>query len=158
MIDSGLLNPPLPSGLAKRSQHFPSFANNKYLQMLLEAITHDICTIEWEKIQPSIDNLTQGKKITLQELKSLPDCIIKPSDKGGNVVLWQEKQYLEEVFRQLNDPSCYESWNNNPFPNLVREINNHLTRAHEVGLLTNKEFLFLKVEDFNIPTFYITPK
>lgn len=73
-------------------------------------------------------------------------------------MLWQEKQYLEEVFRQLNNPSCYERWPNNPFPDLVKEINYRLCRAHEVGRLTNKEFLFLKVEDVNIPNFYVTPK
>lgn len=48
-IDSDILDPPLPSGLAHKSQRFPSFANNKYLQMFLEAITEDIRTKEWEK-------------------------------------------------------------------------------------------------------------
>lgn len=46
-----------------------------------------------------MDNLMQSERTALQELKTLPNCIIKPSDKGVNAVLWPENQYLEEVYR-----------------------------------------------------------
>lgn len=84
--------------------------------MFQEAITKDLRFIDWELIHPIVEYQmntripTPDERKTLQELKELPECVIKPSDKGGNVVLWQEKNYLEEVYRQLNDPSCYEKW------------------------------------------------
>lgn len=40
----------------------------------------------------------------------------------------------------------------------MNEINYRLGKAYEVGLLSQKEFTFLKVEEFNILTFYVTPK
>lgn len=41
-IDSAILDSPPKSDLANKSQRFPSFSNNKYLQMFLEATTEDI--------------------------------------------------------------------------------------------------------------------
>ena len=117
-IDSDILDPPPPSGLANKSQRFPNFSNNKYLQMFLEAITEDIRSIKWDKIEPMVDNLSQSERKTLQELKELSNCIIKPSDKSGNVVLWPENEYLEEINRQLNDDKCYENGRTTPFPTL----------------------------------------
>lgn len=109
-VNSDLLDPPLSSGLANTSELFPSFGTNRHLQMFVEAITQDLRSIDWEQIQPIKDNLTPGKCRALQDLKDLPECIIKPSDKGGNVVLWHERDYLEEVIRHLNDLVCYEKW------------------------------------------------
>lgn len=76
-IDSDLLDPPPQSGLSNKSKKFPIFGNNRYLQMFLEAITHDLRSIDWEHIQPTKDNLTPGEHRALQDLKELRNCTIK---------------------------------------------------------------------------------
>lgn len=88
------------------------------------------------------DNLTPGEWKALDE----PNCITKPRDKGGNVVLWQEQEYLNDVYRQLNDQLYYEGCARNPFPELVDEINYCISRAFKVGLLKKKEYAYLKGE------------
>lgn len=51
-----------------------------------------------------------------------------------------------------------KKWPKNQFPDLVTEINYCINRAFKVGLLTRKEVEYLRVEDYNIHTFYVTPK
>ena len=36
---------------------------------------------------------------------------IKPSDKGGSVVLWDNVIYCTAAMKQLNDRDCYETSN-----------------------------------------------
>lgn len=69
--------------LLSKSKLLSSFRTNRYLLMSLEATTYDLCSIEQEQIPASSDNLTQGEHIALQELKELPECIIKPSYRGS---------------------------------------------------------------------------
>lgn len=74
------------------------------------------------------------------------------------MVLWKEQAYLDEIDRQRLDSSCYEKCPRNPFLDLVDGIIYCLSRAFEVGLLIKREYEYLKVNEYNIPTFYITPK
>lgn len=41
--------------------------------------------VRWDSIPR--DNLSSGERSALRELSEAPNLIIKPSDKGGNVVL-----------------------------------------------------------------------
>jgi hypothetical protein len=53
-------------------------------------------------------NLTPGDFKAIDELKKLEDqIVIKPSDKGTNVVIMQRDDYEKEARRQLNNPSFY---------------------------------------------------
>lgn len=54
-------------------------------------------------------------------------------------------------------PVATKNGQKNQFPDLVREVNYRICRAQEIGLLIRKESEFLRVGDYNIPTFYITP-
>lgn len=69
-----------------------------------------------------------------------------------------KEMYEKEVRHLLADGLTYKKLDFNPFPQLVSLINEKLFFVFEVYLLTKKEFGYLRVENFNIPTFYIIPK
>lgn len=67
--------------------------------------------------------MTHVKRCALKELKEMKNIVIKKSDKEGNVVLMNENHYEKEARRLLNDRSTYRRLDYNPFPEVVRELN-----------------------------------
>ena len=51
-------------------------------------------------------NLTPEEFRALSNLQQRDDIVIKPADKGGAVV-WDRNLYIEEAYRQLNNPTYY---------------------------------------------------
>lgn len=101
--------------------------------------------------------MTVGERAALNDLKR-QNIVIKKSDKGDNVVLLNQQDYEKEAKRLLNDQTTYEKLDSNPFPALVLELNRKLMDAKNEGLLTNREYQHLLLQEFNLPTFYIIPK
>lgn len=95
----------------------------------------------------TVDNLSSDELHALKELQDAERLVIKPSDKGGNVVLLSTNKYEKKV-----------RLDSNAFPQLVGLINDELQWAFEVDLLSKKELNYLKVGELNIPRFYIIPK
>ena len=55
------------------------------------------------------DNLLPKERQALRQLKTISQSvIIKQADKGSAVVLQDRRDYINEGFRQLNDPNYYE--------------------------------------------------
>lgn len=134
----------------------PPLSKNKWLQIFLELVQTDLEKVNWT--QKIIDNLTTDERRALNDLQKKQNIVIKKSDKGGNVVLLNQRHYETEVKRLLSDKSTYKKLDNNSFSYLVRELNNRLTMAKDDGLLTQCEFDHLSVREFSVPTFYIIPK
>lgn len=55
------------------------------------------------------DNCTPKQRQAIRELKKRKDVVIKPYDKGGNVVLWPVGMFEWEALRQLRDKTCYRN-------------------------------------------------
>lgn len=145
-----------PSDLKIRSTKMPPLSKHKWLQLFLDQVKLDLMKINWKWVGPN--NLTNSERKALFDLQNAPNLVIKKSDKGGNVVLLSEKLYEDESLRLLGDTSTYKKLTSSPFPALVEALNGKLKLGMEAGLLTKKEFLFLRVDEMNIPTFYIIPK
>lgn len=69
------------------------------------------------------DNLSHEECCSIRELNEAKHILIKRSDKGGNVVLMDEKLYEKEVKRLLGDRRMYEKLDIDPFPKLMMELN-----------------------------------
>ena len=52
-------------------------------------------------------NLTRRDRQSLK-LRQRTDIVIKPADKGSGTVVMNRQNYLDECYRQLNDPSFYK--------------------------------------------------
>ncbi|CAJ0954784.1 unnamed protein product [Ranitomeya imitator] len=88
---------------------------------------------------------------------------IKPTkglkaDKGGNIVLWPNSLYLQEVGRQLGDPTCYLHIPADPTDFFKEKLDQLIGQAADRGILSKKEVDFLTTEFPVTPTFYLLPK
>lgn len=134
----------------------PPLSKHKSIEFFLAQVKRDLSRVNWR--YRGIDNLTKEERKALRELEEAPGIIIKGSDKGGNLVLLTEDQYEGEALRLLGDKSTYCKLDSNPFPDIVNALNYLLSLGLEEKLITRKEFNYLRVSQFNIPTFYIIPK
>lgn len=66
--------------------------------------------------------------------------------------------YFGEIERQLGDSQCYEKLESNPIGEITMDINFKLTEWKEVGLLSEQEYRYLRVDNPRFPIIYILPK
>ena len=103
-------------------------------------------------------NFSQRHWQAVKDLRADPTIIIKPSDKGGNVVVLSKKLYEQEALRQLSDSTCYEKITKEQYRTTERKYGDLIQKWYEKGLLDIEEFLYLQSKNAVIPTFYHIPK
>lgn len=69
----------------------------------------------------------------------MQDIIIKPSDKGGNVVLWPTRLYEQEALRHLLDVIKYKCISFNSLQKFCGELEDILESALEKGIFKKKQ-------------------
>ncbi|XP_075444466.1 uncharacterized protein LOC142488017 [Ascaphus truei] len=75
------------SHLKPQSTFCPPWQICPPVEVFLKMVTED-----FKKISTKMDdaNLTRSESVAIKELKEMRDIVIKPSDKGGNIVIWPE--------------------------------------------------------------------
>ena len=56
-------------------------------------------------------NLSKEERRVLQDLMKDKHIIIKPTDKGSAIVIWDRDDYLKECKQQLSDKKVYKKCN-----------------------------------------------
>ncbi|XP_069059428.1 olfactory receptor 56A4-like [Pleurodeles waltl] len=125
-------------------------------------IFHDLVIEDLEKMvkikNNKSENITIRERQALKALMENNNLEIKPADKGGNIVIMEKQQYMQEAYRQLNDKNHYLKLQRNPINDLIFELNRYLDSWHEAGLLNDDEKTFLRNENPTLPTIYFLPK
>uniref|UniRef100_A0A803JIM5 GIY-YIG domain-containing protein n=1 Tax=Xenopus tropicalis TaxID=8364 RepID=A0A803JIM5_XENTR len=103
-------------------------------------------------------NLSQGERSAIIQIKNWDDVVIKPSDKGGNVVIWPKILYVAEALKQLTDGKCYSKLHHDPTSAFRESYNSIVQDGYHTGLLTKPEFKALNNIHSRTPTFYMLPK
>lgn len=70
------------------------------VEIFVRLVTEDLKSI------PSftaVNNLNSSQQRALKELQQRKDVVIKPAEKGGDIVLWPVSMYEREAFRQLRE-------------------------------------------------------
>ncbi|XP_053547165.1 NXPE family member 1-like [Bombina bombina] len=104
------------------------------------------------------DNLSQGERKALNELMFHKELVIKPADKGGNVVILDQNYYISEAIRQLSDNDQYTSVTYDDFQKSHNELLFLLNDARISNLITTQEQGYLYNAKPKIPVFYWIPK
>ncbi|CAJ0931577.1 unnamed protein product [Ranitomeya imitator] len=119
-----------------------------------------LVTEEFRRIPTGIqhDNLTRRQRKAIKELKSLDNVVIKPSDKGGNIVLWPSPMYEKETFRQLKDSSCYKHLTFNPTSMYQNQLRDMVEQAFYNGTISKETMDGLIPETPRTPCLYLLPK
>lgn len=125
------------------------------IEIFIKLVTSVFANIKHKAIN---DNLTRDQRKALGELKVMKDVIIKPSDKGGNVVLWSSKAYEREAFRQLRNSDCHKKLTFKPLSKFQQELIAIVQRAVEQDIITEKQGKCLLIGHPRIATMYFLPK
>ncbi|CAH2283625.1 Hypothetical predicted protein [Pelobates cultripes] len=107
----------------------------------------------------TIDNLSFAERRALQDFKQQTDLIIKPADKGGNIVLMKRSEYVDMCMCHLNDISYYRILSSDPTSTYVNELETLLHDALNQQIINQDELIFLLPNKTpTIATFYCLPK
>ena len=66
----------------------------------MDLLTHKVAPIKFH-------NLPREEQLAIKSLPNNRSIVIKPTDKGGAVVVPDELDYINEGLRQLSDPKFY---------------------------------------------------
>jgi hypothetical protein len=95
----------------------------------------------------------------LIKISNDPSIVIKPSDKGGSIVIMDKQNYIDECLRQLSNNKYYRELPEPIFNNNIIPLNSILTDLLNKKYIQKKKFEYLRAkEDCRPRVFYILPK
>lgn len=103
-------------------------------------------------------NCTQGELMALSKMEKDCNIVIKPSVKGGNIVILDSDKYRELCEGLLSDKECYRILPSDPTDLFVTELKNILSQVKTFKLIDTTEFEFLLPKSPRLSTFYSRPK
>ena len=102
-------------------------------------------------------NLTQEELNALKSLRNRTDIVIRPADKGGEVVVWDRDLYLEEAYKQLSDDPFYHQIDQDATQAQHKDFTNVIGQAISTCELP-PQAKHLTVENPRTSKFYMLPK
>jgi hypothetical protein len=139
----------------KDSSWTPKSGMNDNLDNFLDKSKREILTPE---IASKYDNLTQQQRQCIKDLRSNPDCIIKPADKGGAIVLMTKSQYLEKANALLQDRRHYRKIPTDMTNTYNKQITEYVKDQKERGNITMEVATYLTTKSPRTAIFYVLPK
>jgi len=103
-------------------------------------------------------NLTKTERQAIRELKDNRDIIIKPADKGSNIVILDRQQYLLEAHRQLDNTEHYQQLDGPIYLETRQTIANILDKLLVDNHINKKQRKYLAGQHPRPRVFYILPK
>jgi len=108
---------------------------------------------------PNKSNLTMEELKAIKDLSSNSNIIIKPADKGSQIVLMDKAQYLLEANRQLSNDQHYSLLPHSIQPETQDRIREMVRELCETNFITKRQMFYLMGPDVPRPRqFYLLPK
>ena len=108
-----------------------------HLDHVCNLISNEIIDPEYEP--PNIRaNMSKAHYRALSSLKNNKDIIIKPADKGRNLVIQDRSKYIEEGNRQLSDPNFYRKTEKNLTSTHCEKVSSLATKLFNEGQISKK--------------------
>lgn len=100
------------------------------------------------------DNLSPRLRQALTSLQKNSELIIKPADKGGNLVVMDRTKYELMCLRILKNREWYRPISQTVKESYYREFRNIITCALSNGLIDKQTWSYLNIQEPIVPTFY----
>lgn len=84
--------------------------------------------------------------------------IVKPSDKGGNIVIMNRQGYEKMCYDIIKNRDWYRPVLAFSISQSTRKYHEILNRAYRMGTIDDNTLQFLNIESPTTPTFYVLPK
>ncbi|XP_075440533.1 uncharacterized protein LOC142485404 [Ascaphus truei] len=104
------------SGYKPKSFFYPYYSRGQYVELfgkLLEQEFRHICNSASIK-KRSRSNMTASESLSIKNLRTNTDIVVREADKGGGVVIQDKKDYCLEAERLLSDPKSYKKLKKDP--------------------------------------------
>ena len=95
---------------------------------------------------------------SLRNNKDIVMIVMKPADKGGNIVIINKEDYIQEGLRQLSDSNHYEILEEDPTHNYNNQIHQVLQQAANLNIIDDKMRKILYNKALRTPKFYMLSK
>ncbi|XP_073517629.1 uncharacterized protein [Phyllobates terribilis] len=82
--------------------------------------------------------MSKEERVALEHLKNLPNVVIKPADKGGNLVIWPNDLYEKQAAKILEFPGCYQKLTFNPLTQFQSQLIEILEKAFEDNVIPRR--------------------
>ena len=137
----------------------PPSGQDPFLESYRSTIIHNtLKEIQKNKNKKYKANLKKEEWIAINTLSNNRNIVIKPADKGGNIVIMNKEDYIQEGLRQLSDHKFYETLENDPTQNYNNQIYQVLHQATNLNIIDDKMKKTLYNKTPRSPNFYILPK
>ncbi|XP_075187641.1 uncharacterized protein LOC142258985 [Anomaloglossus baeobatrachus] len=146
------------STFKKTSTKMPPVQNDmSTIDIFVNLVSRDLKEISEHKIFTHY-NCTMEDIVAIRALEQDRHIVIKPSDKGGNVVVLDPAQYLTMCHDLLMDREGYAILRGNPTESLMSDLKRLLDKGLVDKVIDKKEHEFLIPEHPIMATFYGLPK
>ncbi|KAJ1114822.1 hypothetical protein NDU88_003053, partial [Pleurodeles waltl] len=113
------------SGFKPKSIFTPVLASDNTIDTFQRLVVEDL-----NKLEKKIDegkshisfNISKNERLALKNLSDNRDIVIKEADKGGNIVILNRLDYINEINRQLTDKTSYIELKDNPLSKIVQDL------------------------------------
>ncbi|CAH2219836.1 Hypothetical predicted protein, partial [Pelobates cultripes] len=140
-----------------QSYFTPNFADTPHVDLFVQISLNELETTVNQGSTTS--NLSFMERKALKDLQQQTEIIIKPADKGGNIVLMNRSEYVAMCMSHLDDSTHYRTLPLDPTKNFIRELDTLLNDALTKQVINLDEFRFLLPhKNPTIATFYCLPK
>ena len=136
---------PIHNQLNKTTQHYPSsgWTPSSGQDPFLESYRSKIIQNTLKEIKKKSNkhfkgNLKKEERTAITTLRNNKNIVIKPADKGGNIVIMDREDYLEEGLTQLSDHNHYELLEEGPTQNDNNKIYQVLQQAANLEIIDDK--------------------
>ena len=116
----------------------------KILPVILNNLNELNSEIDSLPFPKEVKNLSKFEYHALDSLQKNKNIIIKPADKGSAIVIMDKIDYVNEGYRQLQNPKHYRKINNLLYPETSPEISEILLNLKNRNIINEKQFDFLK--------------
>uniref|UniRef100_A0A8C5MKL4 Uncharacterized protein n=1 Tax=Leptobrachium leishanense TaxID=445787 RepID=A0A8C5MKL4_9ANUR len=135
----------------------PSFSDFSNIEVFVNLVTSEIESIKhkdlcWES------NLSRYEQRALKELQDVRNIVIKQSDKGGNLVIMDIKDYVTMCMVHLNDREGYRLLESDPTSLFSKKLETLLVQGEQLKIISTTNQTFLLPQYPTIPTLYCLPK
>ena len=115
-------------------------------EIYLSSVEEKLMSIEIPR--DKYNNLTRKKRGALFDLKNDKTIVIKGTDKGSAVVVWERDDYIQKAGKQLRDKEICEEVSNDPQP-LIDTIDRAVEKIKKGGDLSadNINIRYFMVKD-----------
>ena len=128
----------------KNSGWTPTITLPKHLNCFLVNLETKIQQIDNTKTR---SNITKNEKAAIKSLQGNKGIIIRQADKGGAVVIWGRREYLNEAYRQLTNRAHYRPLAKDPTLSTAKEINSFIDKIEKDNIIDQHTASFLKVKN-----------